>query len=683
MIMNKDSKKAMRRKSDVVAKGITGAFGILFWVLFIGVIAFIIYGAIPGFKAYSFNSIFGTGTYNLENGKAGVWLPLCVTMLVSGLALLIAGPVGIKTATFIKFRIPQRAQRYVKMGVELLADFPSVVFGLFAITALGPLVQMIFKTPTSYNLLSCGIMLAFMIIPTVTSMVLSAYDSVDNSFITAPMSLGNTRTGAIYKVYKKNIGGKVVIALITAVSRAIGETMAVSMILQSQNFNTVFNSGFVGVWTSYLKTLGGLISSNMMAEIASSSLKGLLYVYGLFLLVFVVVLNGLVRALFMKKTYRSNKFTRGLKTVVLFIPRLFKLCWNKILNKNEKVYLTEKNVNDKLVVYFNKRAPRQATQGKWYTGWKMFWETFCFIVTMAFVAWMFIRLLVFGVMGVTADSSTVLQFGKDTTGQALVNTVLVILLSVGVGFVIALAVAIYLSEFAKEGKYKSSFLFFIDSLGATPSIIYGMFGMIFFLQILGLSSAGNSGKSLMAGSLTLIFVILPAFTRQIYQALQNIAPEVRQASYSLGVGKWYTVKKLVLPAALQNILTSVVLSIGRVLAETAPLYLTAGLGGGSHISYMSAGQTLTTRIYSQVGSNNVAVARNIMYECTFITIVLIVIILVLVDIVIPKTFEHKKKKAGSKPININEPRKSLATRTKQVTKHMVNKFQMFYNMNFR
>jgi len=677
---NKSLIPSTTRRSDVVAKGITGAFGILFWILFIGVIAFVIYGSIPGWKAYKFQDIFGTATYNLELGKAGVWLPLLVTIMVSGLALLIAAPLGIKTATFIKFRVPNRAKRYVKMLVELLADFPSVVFGLFAITALGPVVQAIFHLPTQYNLVACSIMLAFMIAPTVVSMTLAALDSVDEQFITSPMVLGNTRTGAIYKVYKKNIRGKVVVALITALARALGETMAVSMLLQSQNYNQVFKTNFVGVWSSYLKTLGGLISSNMFAETSSAALKGLLFVYGLFLLIFVIILNGVVRALFLRKKKVPSQAGQKVKEVLFFLPRQVKRLWNKILNKKTPE-ITERNV-ESTPRYFNQRAIPQSRQGKLYTGWKLFWEIFCFAIIIGFVLWMFISLFIHGIAGVSAPSATVFQFGKDTTGQAVVNTLLMIVVSVGIGFIISLAVAIYLNEFAKEGKWKNGFLFFIDSLGATPSIIYGMFGMIFFLQILGLSSAGHSGKSLMAGSLTLIFVILPSFTRTILSALQTVPNEVRQSSYALGVSKWHTVRKLVLPAALQHILTSVVLSIGRVLAETAPLYLTAGLGGGSKISYMSAGQTLTTRIYAQINSNNVAQARNIMYECTFITMILIILILIIVDIVIPKAFEHKKKKAASKAINIKLPKRSFRQKIKDRRYNMVNKMNYFYNLNF-
>ncbi|MCQ2956727.1 MAG: ABC transporter permease subunit [Mycoplasmoidaceae bacterium] len=189
-------------------------------------------------------NIFATGVYDLENGKASVWLALCITIFVAGFALIVAAPVGIKTATFIKFRIPDKVRRYVKMGVELLADIPTVVFGLFALTALGPLLQVIFRMPSAYNLITTGFMLAFLMMPTVVSLTLSALDSVDDYFLISPMTMGNTKTGAVYKVYKKKVRGKIVVALITALARGLGETMGVSMILQGQNYNQIFGQGF-------------------------------------------------------------------------------------------------------------------------------------------------------------------------------------------------------------------------------------------------------------------------------------------------------------------------------------------------------------------------------------------------------------------------------------------------------
>lgn len=679
------SKKLVAKKfrKDSVAKGFTLGFLVLFLILFIGVIAFIIYGSVPGWQQYGFMNIFGTDIYNLEIGKASAWLPVCVTLMITLLALLIGGPVGIKTATFIKFRIPQRYQKAVRMFIEFLSNIPSVVFGLFTISIFGPVITTIFHLPSNYNLVNTGIMLAFMIMPTVVSLNLSALDSVDPTFISSPMLLGNTKTGAIYKVYKKQIRGKVVISLITGVSRALGETMAVSMILSSQAYNQVFNSGFIGVWTSYLKPLGGLISSNMFAEITSEGLKGLLFVYGLFLFIVVLILNAVTKVVFRQKpNTKRNPITQGIVTVVCFIPRCIKKLWNKILNK-DVVVLNPENVNNNLARYYQQRAFKSKLNGNVYAGWKLFWEAFCSLLLFAFIVWIFFDIIINGAIGWQAPSCTVFQFGKNTTGQAFVNTLLIIIVGVGIGFVIALFTAIFLNEFAKDGKVKTGILFFMDSLGATPSIIYGMFGLVFFIQVCGMTSAGPSGRSIIAGALTIVFVILPAFTRTILQALQTTSKEVRQASYALGIGKWETTRKIVLPAATQHILTAIVLSIGRVFAETAPLYLTAGLGGGSKISFLTGGQTLTTRIYAQLNSNNIVQAKNIMYECALLNLILILIILAIVDIVIPQYFKHKKKKASMSMLDYKEKKAYKKQKRIDQARHLFNSAKLYYNWNLR
>jgi phosphate transport system permease protein len=143
----------------------------------------------------------------------------------------------------------------------------------------------------------------------------------------------------------------------------------------------------------------------------------------------------------------------------------------------------------------------------------------------------------FGGVALTQSTVSVFSFVNNSTGQAFMNTLLIIIIAIGVGLPLSLMIAIYLNEFAKDGRIKKTLLFFIDSLGATPSILFGMFGLIFFIQTMGMSAGGTAGKSILAGALTILIVILPVFIRTIQQALQSIPKDLRTNSYALGAGK--------------------------------------------------------------------------------------------------------------------------------------------------
>ena len=233
-------------------------------------------------------------------------MPLCITMMTAALAIIIGAPIGVKSAVFIKFRLPVRYQKSVRVAVELLADIPSVIFGLFAVQSLGAVVEVVFGLSSVYNLVTASFMLAFMILPTIISLSLNSLDAVDNALISAAMVLGNTKTRAIYKVYKKQARAGITVAIIIAISRAIGETMAVSMILQSQNYNMVFSGGLFAIMDSYLKTLGALIATNMFAEGGGPELQGLLFAFGLFLFIFIMILNAIAMRMTKKKAKGKN-----------------------------------------------------------------------------------------------------------------------------------------------------------------------------------------------------------------------------------------------------------------------------------------------------------------------------------------------------------------------------------------
>lgn len=116
-------------------------------LVFLVIFGFTVYKAIPGFQEYG-SAIVG-GEYDLAGGAAGIWLPLLVTLLITLVALIIAGPIGFKTAVFLRFHANKRWSKACRTIIDLLVGVPSVIFGLFAANSLGPVLQFVFGMPTS------------------------------------------------------------------------------------------------------------------------------------------------------------------------------------------------------------------------------------------------------------------------------------------------------------------------------------------------------------------------------------------------------------------------------------------------------------------------------------------------------------------------------------------------------
>ncbi len=175
-----------------------------------------------------------------------------------------------------------------------------------------------------------------------------------------------------------------------------------------------------------------------------------------------------------------------------------------------------------------------------------------------------------------------------------VSTIYIILLSLVVAGPIGISAAIYLNEYAKPGRVLNSIRFAIQNLAGIPSIIYGLFGMLLFVQTLKMQ------YSILAGSLTLSILLLPTIISTTEEALKEIPRSYREGSYGLGATKLQTIAKIILPGALPGILVAVILSIGRIVGESAALIFTAGtiaqipegLVGGK-----ASAATLTTKMY--------------------------------------------------------------------------------------
>ena len=199
----------------------------------------------------------------------------------------------------------------------------------------------------------------------------------------------------------------------------------------------------------------------------------------------------------------------------------------------------------------------------------------------------------------------------------IVTTIYSILISLAIATPIGILAAVYLHEYAKQGRLVKTIRYATESLTGIPSIIYGLFGAVFFVTTVKL------GMSIIAASLTLTIIVLPVIIRTTEEALKTVPATYREGSLALGTTKLQTLYKVILPSAMPGILSGIILSIGRIVGESAAIFLTAGTVAAMPDSIFSSARTLTVHSYlvtQESGDIGLAAA---------IGIVLIVIILVL------------------------------------------------------
>lgn len=173
----------------------------------------------------------------------------------------------------------------------------------------------------------------------------------------------------------------------------------------------------------------------------------------------------------------------------------------------------------------------------------------------------------------------------------IVTTIYTIVISLLIATPIGILAAVYLQEYAKQGRLVRIIRFATESLTGIPSIIYGLFGAVFFVTTLKL------GMSIIAASLTLTIIVLPVIIRTTEEALKTVPATYREGSLALGTTKLQTLYKVILPSAMPGILSGIILSIGRIVGESAAIFLTAGTVAAMPDSIFSSARTLTVHSY--------------------------------------------------------------------------------------
>ena len=244
-------------------------------------------------------------------------------------------------------------------------------------------------------------------------------------------------------------------------------------------------------------------------------------------------------------------------------------------------------------------------------------------ITMALVVFLVCYIFYRGLPTLTWEFlSTETSHRNHTEGilPAIVNTIYVIVVSLLFILPFGVGAAIYLTEYATNRKLVSAIEFATETLAGIPSIIYALVGMLIFCQFLGLKT------SLMAGALTLVIMTLPTIIRTTQESLKTVPTGYREGALALGAGKWHMIRSIVLPVSVDGILTGCILSVGRIVGESAVLLFTAGMSTRMQDMFSSgeqflhsSGATLTVSLY-------VYAKERAMYDLAFsVAVVLLVI----------------------------------------------------------
>lgn len=244
---------------------------------------------------------------------------------------------------------------------------------------------------------------------------------------------------------------------------------------------------------------------------------------------------------------------------------------------------------------------------------------FSVLILLTIIGYVFIK----GISSLNLEFlTTVPSSRKGTMGIAgnIVNTLYIILITLLIATPLGVGSAIYLNEYAKPGRLVKLIEFTTETLSGIPSIIFGLFGMVFF------GTALRFGYSILTGALTLTLMILPLITRNTQESLKTVPDSYRCGALGMGATKWYMIRTILLPSAMPGILTGVILSIGRIVGESAALLFTAGsgfllpkAGMGLIHKILESGGTLTIQMYLSMAKAQ--------YDAAFgIALVLIIIV---------------------------------------------------------
>jgi phosphate transport system permease protein len=471
------------------------------------------------------------------------------TVVSSALAMLIAAPLGIGAAAFLSEIAPVWLRRPASFLVEMLAAIPSVVYGFWGLFFLAPNVQQLISwlggpTHGGVGLLSAGLILAIMIVPYIAAIAYDACRAVPQSQREGALALGATRWQAIWTVVLPNARPGIIGGCFLALGRALGETMAVTMLIGNRP----------EIHLSLIAPADSIASAiaNQFTEATYDLYLSALVELGLLLFIVTVAVNSLARLL----------ITR--------VGKGWPASWWSIWKPAGTVwpYFADGRRQTGQDGHPAPLAPRNSQRiNRLMTGVL----SLCLATTLGPLFLILGYLVYRGVGALSWEFFVRLPAPVGETGGGMANALYGSGLLVGLATLCAmplgLLAAIHLAEHRND-RLASAVRFISELLGGVPSIVIGIFAYTALVVPMGRFSGW-------AGSFALGVIMLPTILRASEEALKLVPQSLRDASYALGASRWQTVIRVSVPAALPAIITGVFLAVARAAGETAPLLLTA------------------------------------------------------------------------------------------------------------
>lgn len=560
------------KNKEKIGKAVFATAAVICVIAVAAIFAFLIIKSVPAFgKLGIFEFMFGDkwspdrlDTYDSPlSGTYGIFTMIVGTLSATVGALLIGGVLGYFTAVFLAFYCPEKPKRILCAVINLLAGIPSVVYGFFGIVFLLPLFSNIAPNNGS-GLLATSLILGIMILPTVVSLSRTSLEAVPIAYYEGSVALGATHSETVFRIMSPAAKSGITASLILGVGRALGETMAVVMV--AGNAPTYPD----GIFSSFR-----VLTANIVMEMgyAGEVQEGALVATGVVLLLFVLLVNVVFGLISKKAVENSVKKQKEHRTHRL------SLWMNRV--KYEISGFTHKI--------------KAVTICK---GMAIFSGVFAAVVLILVIGFIFAKgmpyliqnpSIIYGKYEFASENITILP--------AIITTLYAVAISLILAVPVGIMTAIFLNEYAKRVNILVRIIrSAIDILAGVPSIVYGLFGMIAFVPLFG-----GSG-SILSGSLTISIMLLPTIVRSTEESLKSVADSMREGSLALGAGRLRTIFKIVLPSALPGILSAVILSMGRVISESAPfLYTMGSVITAVPKGIMDSGASLAVALYQLSG----------------------------------------------------------------------------------